>query len=827
MSGDIQFGLKVSYDGKSVAGGAAANAAQIKAIGTTAEAAGAQASRALDRTAMSAKQTAFALRQVPMQFTDIFTSLAAGQNPMQVMLQQGGQLKDTFGGIAPAARALGGYIMGLVNPFTIAAAAAAGLAYVYHQGAQESDAYTRALILSGNAAGTTAAQMADAARRVATATGGTQGAAAEALALGAAGGVPGAALAGVAEAAVRMQQVTGRAIDDTVAEFAKLARDPVAASAKLNEQYNYLAEATYRQIKAFEEQGRHTDAVALAMNAYAEAVAGRTGEITANLGLIEGKWLGLKAVTKGALDALFDIGRPGDALEAAVGKVQDIQARMRDVKKNAAYDPGTARAELVLLEQQLVTARAHMVVVRDKANADAVAARAAGEQAAKTKAAFEFDKDGLKFLSRKKQMEKEIDDQRALGIAAGRSEEEIQKRIAAIREKYTEKKTTTRDGLDDAARAQAQSYAQQYEAAVKLARGVELEGAAQEKLLPVARALAEARATLSDAQAREIEQAMAGALLVEQRTKAEKDAAEQGKIYAAAIRAQIAPLEERMRHLAEERQNAGKTEAEINAIAIARLEEARAIAAANGALEQHLDFYDREIAARQGLSDELAKQKAAQEDWLTAARTANRDYVLSTEDAAGQTKRAWSGTWKHAEDELTNFFTTGKFNVRSFVSYTINELARIQLAQPAVKALSGAADNWLGSLFGSSGSGTAYAQSAAASDAMTSLWSYAGGGYTGDGARTGGLDGQGGFLAMMHPQESVTDHAQGGSADAGGGVILNYSPVFEIDARGAGVGVGPMLQGVVEAAVQRSKAELMADLSAGGQFAYATGRRRS
>jgi phage-related minor tail protein len=53
-----------------------------------------------DQVQMSAAQTAQALRQVPMQFTDIATSLAAGQSPMQVFLQQGGQLKDMFGGVA-------------------------------------------------------------------------------------------------------------------------------------------------------------------------------------------------------------------------------------------------------------------------------------------------------------------------------------------------------------------------------------------------------------------------------------------------------------------------------------------------------------------------------------------------------------------------------------------------------------------------------------------------------------------------------------------------------------------------------------------------------
>ncbi len=78
---------------------------------------------------VSAKQTAAALRGVPAQFTDIITSLQGGQAPLTVLLQQGGQLKDMFGGAGNAARALGGYVLGLVSPFTVAAAAVAGLGF--------------------------------------------------------------------------------------------------------------------------------------------------------------------------------------------------------------------------------------------------------------------------------------------------------------------------------------------------------------------------------------------------------------------------------------------------------------------------------------------------------------------------------------------------------------------------------------------------------------------------------------------------------------------------------------------------------------------------
>lgn len=46
--------------------------------------------------------------------------------------------------------------------------------------------------------------------------------------------------------------------------------------------------------------------------------------------------------------------------------------------------------------------------------------------------------------------------------------------------------------------------------------------------------------------------------------------------------------------------------------------------------------------------------------------------------------------------------------------------------------------------------------------------SYEGGGYTGNGPRAGGLDGRGGFMAMVHPNETVIDHSSSMGRYAGG-----------------------------------------------------------
>ena len=68
---------------------------------------------------------------------------------------------------------------------------------------------------------------------------------------------------------------------------------------------------------------------------------------------------------------------------------------------------------------------------------------------------------------------------------------------------------------------------------------------------------------------------------------------------------------------------------------------------------------------------------------------------------------------------------------------------------------------------------------------VSELVSFAGGGYTGNGPRSGGLDGQGGFLAMLHPRERVTDLASGARGAASGGITADFKlnhtgPVYRL-----------------------------------------------
>ncbi|EKT4454445.1 phage tail length tape measure family protein [Pseudomonas putida] len=268
-----------------------------------------ETSEGMNKAGMSAKAYQAALRGVPSQFTDIAVSLQGGQAPLTVLLQQGGQLKDMFGGIGPAAQALGGYILGLVNPFTVAAAAAGALGLAYYKGSEQSDALRDSLILTGNFSKASEAQLislADSADQVT----GTFGQAAGALAqLTAAGANTTGNLKLITTTAVEMQRVTGKAVEDTVAEFIKLGKDPVAGIVELDEKYRFLTASVYAQIKALSDQGNAVAAADLAERTYAEAMGQRTSKIRENLGSIERGWLNIKDATNEVLDAFASIGR--------------------------------------------------------------------------------------------------------------------------------------------------------------------------------------------------------------------------------------------------------------------------------------------------------------------------------------------------------------------------------------------------------------------------------------------------------------------------------------------------------------------------------------
>lgn len=93
------------------------------------------------------------------------------------------------------------------------------------------------------------------------------------------------------------------------------------------------------------------------------------------------------------------------------------------------------------------------------------------------------------------------------------------------------------------------------------------------------------------------------------------------------------------------------------------------------------------------------------------------------------------------------------------------------MIQPVADGLNGLISTGLNSLLGAIGGGATSSgyNPGASMGFSSSSWeefvpSFAGGGHTGNGSRSGGLDGQGGFMAMLHPRERVIDETAGGTA---------------------------------------------------------------
>ncbi len=288
------------------------------------------------RAAMTTRQYQQAMRQLPMQITDVTTSLASGMPIWMVAIQQGGQIKDSFGGIGPAARA----VVSAINPMTLAlgaaAAAAFGLVVAHEQGAAEARQYREALILTGNAAGTSAGQMSAMAERIDGVVGTQRQAAAALAAAASTGKIAGADLEQVAQTAVQMQVAMGKAVEETIAEYVELAKDPVNALTKLDDKYHFLTASVLEQVSSLREQGREADAARLAMDTYSETMQTRTQQIAGDLGLVESAWQGIKNVAAGAWDAMLNVGRE-PTLE---DDLKDIERR----RLEAQYGPRLDRA---------------------------------------------------------------------------------------------------------------------------------------------------------------------------------------------------------------------------------------------------------------------------------------------------------------------------------------------------------------------------------------------------------------------------------------------------------------------------------------------------
>ena len=427
------------------------------------------------RVGLSTGQMTQALRSVPAQMTDVVVSLASGQQPMTVLLQQGGQLKDMFGGVGAAVKAVGGYIASMVNPLTVAAAAIGGVGYAFYAGSKESDEFRKNLILTGNASGLTVDRFNAMAKAMSNVAGITQGGAAEALtAMAASGNITTDSIQRLTATALQLERVGGPAVADTVKQFEALGKEPLKASVELSDKTHYLTLAVYEQIKALEEQGKTSEAAAVAQNAWADALDQRTPQMVQNIGLLESAWREMAGTAAMAWDTLKGIGRDDSTTE---DKIARLQTRLAQAKIDLATPDRARFAESVtLLENEIADL--------EKRTDKAVAKRAADQEREKQRIAANSGVDKLIESQRSKREQysaelKKLDAQRTGDLI---SEEKYQQAKSALAKKYEEKpKAVKADKVENAYNSILDSLNKQLGAAEKLNAVEKLNVELQEK----------------------------------------------------------------------------------------------------------------------------------------------------------------------------------------------------------------------------------------------------------------------------------------------------------------------------------------------------------
>lgn len=297
-----------------------------------------------------------AMRMVPAQMTDIVTQLAGGQNPFLIAIQQGGQLRDSFGGFGNMMKGMLSFISPLKLGIAGVAGAIGALAYAMYQGAEESRAYEKALILTGNQAGTTAGQLQQVAAEVGSVTGGYTEAREAVIALASSGKVGAENFSQFAQSIVLQSQATGQSVDDLAAKYVEIAEDPVKAVVKLSAVYQSMTADVYAQVKALKEQGREQEAVTLVSKKYADESAAMAARVSENLGWIERAWNGVTKSAAAAWDFMKDIGRQSSAEQEIValnGRIRAYESRKGAVGFHGNIVIEGLRRRKSLLEQQI------------------------------------------------------------------------------------------------------------------------------------------------------------------------------------------------------------------------------------------------------------------------------------------------------------------------------------------------------------------------------------------------------------------------------------------------------------------------------------------
>lgn len=670
---------------------------------------------------LTAGQYSQAMRMLPAQITDVVTSLASGMPIWLVAIQQGGQIKDSFGGISNTFKVLMSYLTpariligGVVS--TVAALAKAGYdAYDSQRTLQ------KALIMTGGYAGSSATEIKSLVDEIAgSAAVATSGQILEvATAVAKTGKFTKDELKTITKATADWVATTGESTEKVIGYFEKIAKDPIKGLAELNETFNFLDKGQLTYIATLEKTKGKIEAVEYATELFAKTMKDRSDEIAESATPLEKMWIDIKqwaseaweevgivTLTAGNMiadvvmgvvnqirlilaqgdkmiaDFLVSVGNKTSSLPVIGSWFQGVAKEQAAVAKKSAKEISELEQRIAEIDGRLSNPAGYRKMVEEQ-----------GKFAGKSKEVKEaVTKEAEALSGRNKEQKVTIDqgtrllDQYEQDLIALKTQLKVLKEHRDINDKISQQRKNLWN-------TQARFQVLEKEAQRRqLTADERAELANKDKIL----ALREQAAVIGDQITKQ-----------EQLIKREQDAAKFLREQAAAI----AKIQAKAQGKSDRQ---ASRDAELEQIKSSWLNQ-------GGSLE------DQELQAMLAKRQEYyAEEDSLRGNWLAGIKKSWAEYGETVTDINGQIENIGMSALSGLSDQLTEFLTTGKASFKDFASSIIGMIVKM-IAQMVIF-------NTLSGMMGGGGGGS-FSFANMLGGGGKAAKGYANGGYTGDGGK--------------------------------------------------------------------------------------------
>ena len=797
---------------------------------------------AAQKAGISVGQYKAAMRTLPAQFTDIATQLAGGQNPWLILLQQGGQVKDSFGGMIPMFRGLAGAISLPMVGVTSLAVATGALAYAWYQGDSTLSEFNKTLVLSGNQAGLTADRMLTLSR-AGQAAGLTFNQAGESLAALVNAGVRGGEqFDAINQSVARFASASGVEVDKVAEAFGKLTTDPTSGLMAMARQFRNVTAEQIAYVAQLQRSGDEAGALQAANDIATKGFDEQTRRLKENMGTLE-TWADKTGKAfKSMWDAILDIGRPESsadmlasaqkAFDEADKKWQWYQSRSQRRGKTSSFranlqgawdDRENARLGLAAATLQSDMEKAGELAARDRAERESSQLKYTGE----AQKAYERLLTPLeKYTARQEELNKALKDGKILQADYNTLMASAKKDYESTQKKPSGVKVSAGERQED--RAHAAMLALETELLT-----LEKHAGANEKISQQRRDLWKAEnqyVVLKEAATKRQLSEQEKSLLAHEKETLE-------------YKRQLADLGDKVEHqkrLNELAQQAARFEQQQSAKQAAISAKARGLTdrqAQRESEEQRLrDVYgdnpDALAKATSALKNTWSAEEQLRGSWMAGLKSGWGEWAESATDSFSQVKSAATQTFDGIAQNMAAMLTGSEQNWRGFTRSVLSMLTEIFLKQ-AMVGIVGRIGSAIGGAFG----GGASASTGTAIQAAAANFHFATGGFTGTGGKyePAGIVHRGEFVFTKEATSRIgvgnlyrlmRGYAEGGYVGAAGspaqmrraeGINFNQNNHVVIQNDGINGQAGPQLmKAVYEMARKGAQDELRLQLRDGG-----------